>query len=554
MKNKIIVLFSVIFISLSSCSDFLDINQDPNVPTKPEIEKLLPGIIREVGDIFSLRFSGINNVTAVYVHHLTTRESIDAYQVKAGDYAIRTSWDATYVESLADIEVLMSLAEADGDGDGFKDYAAYAGIAKIFKAYVYSQLVDLWGDIPFSEAISDINSPNFNPVFDDDEQIYAALFSLLEEGIADLQDDTSNNFLLPADDDIIYGGSINKWIRFANTVRLKLYNQVRGTALWNESVVTSLLTNKGDSLMAEGGDFWMPYGSSNAPDNRHPGFVSDYEGSQISMYCSPWFYEILNGENARIFNGITDPRIPYYFYNQLSGDDSEAPPEYRNGDFMSIYFGSQGINRDHSARKSATQVGIYPVGGRFDDGRGGSGTPDNATGDAPHRFLSYSDCLFIQAELAHNGVAGDPKALLEEAITKSFEQVDKVVAMTSTTQEVPVLKGSDELSDYVGFVMSEYDSGDNNKKLEIIMTQKWISMFGGNETDCYTDYRRTGYPVLFDANNDVASGGPDGSGVVPTRVDRDYPLSMPYADTELDTNDNAPAQKNITTDGIFWDN
>ena len=54
--------------------------------------------------------------------------------------------------------------------------------------------------------------------------------------------------------------------------------------------------------MIEGGDFWMSYGSSNAPENRHPGFVSDYEGGQLSLFGSPWFFEILNGENTNIFS------------------------------------------------------------------------------------------------------------------------------------------------------------------------------------------------------------------------------------------------------------
>jgi hypothetical protein len=439
VKNIIIAFLAIMFMG---CSNYLDINTDPINPSEVEIDKMLPGIQREASDVFAFRFSSIANVCAVYVHQLTTRESFDAYQVRGGDYSMRTSWQATYIETLADIEVLLVEAEEANN-------KAYSGIAKIFKAYIYSLLVDAWGEIPFSEAISDINSPNFEAKFDDDQEIYTSVFALLDEGIADLNDEEAENLIEPGNDDLIYNGDLEKWEKAANTIKLKLYNQVRNTSLWDLAAVKALLNS--DMLIGADEHFWLYYNASSTPENRHPGFIDDWAGSQISLYISPWFFEILKGANPNLFTNITDPRIPYYFYTQLGGGPTENPPEYKWGDFVSIYFGSIGTNRDHGGRKTFTMVGIYPVGGRYDEFETLQGTSDIATGAAPHRFLSYADRIYIEAELALEGIQGDARALLEQAMYASFKQVDEVVAVAAPSDQpdIPELLGSGDDTTYV---------------------------------------------------------------------------------------------------------
>ena len=75
------------------------------------------------------------------------------------------------------------------------------------------------------------------------------------------------------------------------------------------------------------------------------------------------------------------------------------------------------------------------------------------------------------------------------------------------------------------------------------MTQKWIASFGYG-IDAYNDYRRTGYPLLHDGNTDNLT--------ITVRT-REYPLSYPWKTDDLSVNQNAPAQKNITTFNVFWD-
>ena len=135
--------------------------------------------------------------------------------------------------------------------------------------------------------------------------------------------------------------------------------------------------------------------------------------------------------------------------------------------------------------------------------------------------------------------AGDAAALLEEAIRSSFGKVDAIASAAGAPALVP-----EDIDAYVAEVMTRYEAADNDGKLEHIMTQKWIATYGFG-VDAYTDFRRTGYPKLHD---------PLADNLNVTNSIRDYPVAFPYPQTELDRNLNAPAQRNITTDGIFWDN
>ena len=213
-----------------------------------------------------------------------------------------------------------------------------------------------------------------------------------------------------------------------------------------------------------------------------------------------------------------------------------------------------------------TVLGIYPAGGKYDEGDGNSVSATDGTGAAPYRFITYADVLYLKAELIHAGlIDGDERSVLQQAMEESFKQVDYVVStFVNPSQTVPKLAGTSAVTNYINAVLAEYDAGSAARKLEIIMTEKWISSFGSS-VDQYTDYRRTGYPVLFDPNNhQMAPGGfvqPPVNGnpfivpqpPVPVTVSVGYPLSLPWYQVELETNQNAPKQKtNLSAAKVFW--
>jgi hypothetical protein len=276
-----------------------------------------------------------------------------------------------------------------------------------------------------------------------------------------------------------------------------------------------------------------------------------------------------------VFSGIQDPRMPFYIYNQLSIVSPPVPPnatEYRDGPFVTLYFGSLGPNRNGAQQNAYSMFGIYPVGGRYDDGLGqpapNGATSASGTGAAPYRFITYADRLFMEAELINTGIVagGDAAARvkLNDGMNAAMAQVDYVIATyVKPTQTVPLLVGP-AATTYINAILAAYDAAPTtNKKLEYIMTQKWLSSMGCN-VDQYTDYRRTGYPILFDPRDPLmAPGGrvqppingnplliPQAS--VPVALSKNFPESLPWSKTEQDRNINAPSQKVPESYKIFW--
>lgn len=548
-----------ILILITGCSKkYLDINNDPNYPTTAPLSQLLTHVESDLAGNLNIRY-GLSNFAAVYMHQITMRENPDQYGVTGSSFYTEGPWDGLYSGPLQDIELMIKTGDDGGN-------LIYSGIARILKAYTFSLLVDVYADVPYTEANKQTEG-NAYPHYDKGENIYPALFTMLNDAITDLTSATATNLFKPGNDDVIYGGSVSKWIHLANSLKLKLYNQIRLTTDVSSSI--SALITAGNLIGSASESFILPYGTSKSPDNRNPG-VLEYEAGQKGFYISPWFYQILKGYNPNILSGVVDPRIPYYWYNQMKDATTATregnPTEYRDGGFVSIFFGSIGPNRDHAEDGTMTVMGLYPVGGRYDQGDHLKVTGTSCTGAAPYRFFTYADLLYTEAELANTGVyaAGDARALLLSALNASIAQVDQVVTLDQSTQTIPVLAGSAAATTYINSVMSAYDAGTTAKKLEIIMTEKWIQSFG-NHVDQWTDYRRTGYPIVFNPlDPTMAPGGfvtsPNGPNPgdppnvqIPVTLTNAIPYSLPWSQAELSIDPNAPAQKDPATMKVFWD-
>lgn len=533
IRNKIRVMaMTAMVVMASGCEkDFLDINIDPNNPSDVTLAQLLTNAEVAMVNSLGIGNDGMSTPTSILVHQTVQRGSVDSYFMTGEDFTLQTAWQNLYSVALQDFEIIINKSTETND-------LHYRGIAKILKAYSFSMIVDLWGDVPFSEALK--AEEIIYPAYDDDAAIYPGILSLIDEGIADIAAATA----APGADDVIYGGNLTRWRKFAKTLKLKLYNQVR--LVQDVSTQVNALLTEGD-LMQLGGDFELAYGTSVSPDDRNPAFAVEYTpGSRLS-YISPYFYEIMTNQSTLndVLSGISDPRVPYYWFNQLTDpDDAQNPTEYTDDNgFLSIFFASQGVNQGFDQDRSQTMLGLYPIGGRYDDGAGGVvntvGTV-SGPGNVAQKLLPYFNSLYIQAELAltEAGVTGNHRTLFEAAMRESFAKVNRI----ATAAARPTISNAN-IDTYVNAVLAKYDAASNDGKLELIMTEKWIASFGF-AVDAYTDYRRTGYPVMFDPNADA----------VPfTVTSRGYPVAFPYSSGSLNLNQNAPDQKNVTTDRVFWD-
>lgn len=537
-KNIIKAFLLLLIVGASSCDSFLDINKDPNNPSDSKLSQVLPTVETVIFEAFGNGSGGLSDITSQFVHQTVQRNNTNFYFVGGGEFSIANSWNNVYAGALMDIEQMIEKANE-------RESWEYLGIAQTLKAYTYSLLVDVWGNAAFTEFGQ--GTENSFPKYDKGEDIYPALFTLLDEATTNLAQEAQEH---PGTDDLVYGGDIDLWIKLANSLKLKLYNNVRLTPLYNADAVAAIID--GENIDAVEGGFKLKYTTSNNPENRHPLFKQDYVDAN-SNYIDPYFWLVMKGDfdsyDVPVLNpilvGIEDPRIPHYFYNQLNPDESpqnSTTTAYFDGSFLSIWFASLNIdpNEGFDQAQSQTVIGEYPAGGAYDDGEGvtagvGSGQNPGLGGAGFQRLYPYFAHLYTRAELALTQSApGDPKALFVEAMQASFDEVNEL-AVTDIDQA--------DIDDYIAAVSDRYDNANAAGKLELILTEKWIASFGFS-VDSYTDFRKTGYPKMFDPATD---NNPF------TILNRNYPVSFPYYTDDLQINPNADPQRDPGSDKVFWD-
>ena len=531
MKNILkINVFLLALLIFTSCENWLDVNEDLNQPTVGRVDLLLPSAqIHMFTYLSGYQGASIGATLGTVMHQV--KASGNSYNVKPTDHSLNEAWDDVY-SGLQDIEEIIRIGKAD-------DQLKYVGIAKLLKAYNYSLLVDLWGDVPFLEATS---MPAIQyPKFDKGEDIYPALFDLIDDAILDLKNTDSKNTVAMGTSDLIYGGNVDSWIKLANSLTLKMYNQIRLHSSYDASKVDALILE--NNFIDSDSEFEIAYGSSKLPENRNPMYADEYKDDKSHSYLlSHWMFGTMNGNDGYIplFKDVKDPRIAYYYYMQENGD-SKDDADFRNGHFYTTRFGSH--TKEISTNfKNFTALGVYPCGGKFDDG---SLSPasfnlsgDQGSGLAPMRLLSAHDILFIRAELAQAGKTTEmPRDLFEKGLKAAF---DKVNVVAKTVEKTPEIATADREA-YITSILNKYDAGN---EIELIITEKWIASFG-NPLDSYTDYRRTGFPRLYDPNTDDTDDE--------TYTSYSFPVSMPYANSSMNANINKPEVRNISEDKVFWD-
>ncbi|OED43808.1 hypothetical protein AB832_02370, partial [Flavobacteriaceae bacterium (ex Bugula neritina AB1)] len=342
-------------------------------------------------------------------------------------------WINAYQGILADIRAMTPLAEANGQ-------TRHLAIAQFIEAYVMTAMVDFYGDIPYTEAI---DPANLNPAPDSGASIYEAALTLLDNAIVNFGNDVTAE---PATI-FFYGDDYDKWIKAANTLKMRLYNQRR---LVDPNAFANIMAiiNSGDYISTTADDFQFnwPGTSPSQPDTRHPRYGINYTATGAQDYMSNWLMNQMDTSS--------DPRIRYYFYRQsgtvpgstgnppneetLACSLTSAPMHYVTGGFTFCYLDNGYWGRDHHddagdppSNFLRTTFGVYPAGGKFDDDRFttdpdnagvAAGSGGNGAGITPLLTASWVD--FMQAEMAM--VNGDPAAartFMSAGITKSIAKV-----------------------------------------------------------------------------------------------------------------------------------
>jgi hypothetical protein len=535
LRIKQTALFSLLMLIgfiMSSCD--LDVNVDPNNPATTTNGLLLSSAQGSLALAMGNSGNGIGQTASLLSHQIMFRGNPNFYTITGEDGNVNNPWIFFYRSTLPDLNQIIKQGTE-------QEQFQYVGIARILRAFMFNQMVDVWGDIPYFEAGRGTEQPF--PKFDKAADIYADLFAELDGAITDLAKPAPTGVLAPGADDLIYGGSVQNWQRLAKVLKLKMYNTIRATGDFSSEINT--LVNDAD-VTGFTTDFEFRFVNRNAPENRNPAFSSVNNGRGI--YFTIYFYEILNNKSTlnTILSGISDPRFFYYCYNSLGSTNVNPtnPVEYRDGNFLSINFSSNNPNADFAQGGALSAPGAYFCGSPFDNqGLGGAMSLARGTGAAPQQFLTRHTISYIRAELALAGVTTeDARSLFQQAIEQSFAKVNTV--MTTAAPNAPAIATSAR-DTYRDAVLAKYDAATASGKLEHILTQKWIANFG-NALESYNDVRRTGFPRIFDPATD---NNPT------TAANNPFPFSFPYRQSDLILNPNAPKQKLVGTEDakVFWD-
>lgn len=288
--------------SVSSCDLFdLDINTNPNTPSTVTPELLLTNVMVD-------GFAGITGLASTASGFVVHNTNSDNFQFN--NQSFNGTWNFYYTGPLKDLDELVKLTSVDANGDGKSDNPRYLAMAQVLKAYFFSIMVDMWGDVPFSQAFQG-NSDEVikTPVYDDDAAVYAACIQLLDDALANL------NLPNPASvvkGDIMYSTNSatnkTKWTKAATSLKLKLLLQTRLVDASAADKIKDIINNQQANLITSSADdFLFQFSTSISPDYRHANYAyagADYGGGYISHQL---MFEML--KNA-------DPRTPYYFKRQ----------------------------------------------------------------------------------------------------------------------------------------------------------------------------------------------------------------------------------------------
>ncbi|NUY81848.1 SusD/RagB family nutrient-binding outer membrane lipoprotein [Flavobacterium sp. MAH-1] len=499
--KKIKFIIPILALSLFSCDDYLDVNSPVDNPTGDQVTPDLSLAAAETGPYRTFSRTGMIfgnlfmnnwgfNVNAFAV------TNPEEFSLALTNSSYSGLWDGFYT-STANLTNIIKHPAAN--------YENHKAIAKILKSFYFQYLVDLYGDIPYSEA--HLGSQNLSPAYDDDQVVYRDLVVQIEEAI-DIIDNPSSSTIAVGNEDVIFQGDMQAWKRFANTLKLRLL--LRQSEMTDAETTTYLAQEFSELSSATfvTSDVIINPGYSNAnTEQQNPvyGLFFDVGGNSSAFYrqygASKYFGDNLND------NTLPDPRRSRIFTGLVGGN------------VAGVIQGDVSVNNGGTAPPNISQFGAAIVSSADQDGY----------------MMLASESFFLQAEAVLRGyIPGDAQAFFDAGVQASMVQMS-AVNPTAYLNGVNGVPGK-------GF-SSAYTFEQN---MRAIMYQKNVALTGANAMEVFIEYTRTGF-----IDEIPLAGVPAGSAT--SRPHRQRRLLYPT--TELVGNSaNVPTLSldDIFNQGPFW--
>lgn len=530
---------------------------DPNqiTPSGADVNLIMNGVQLDFADFFNSAERAVNPLVRMEAMTGGFR-----YQTANTPQSVDNVWRNAYEDVLVNSDLVIKLSSE-------KNLTTHLAVSKILQAYVYLTLVDVFGDVPQSEALKGTEGI-FNPIVDSGESTYDYAIGLLDEARTELAK-TGADAGAALSRDIYYGGNRTKWNALANTLELKAWlnlSMVSARKAEADGRIATLLTS--DLVDTEAENFTYKYGTTTVPVSRHPLYRKYYDPTpgQASGYIANYFlYELYQGKTDPADPAIIvqDPRWRYYFYRQVGsiaqalaidpkslGCAPGAPPDHYVGGGVKMFcvFDPGFYGRDHGDGFGIppdgpvlTAAGVYPAGGKIDNTAvtneafaSATKQSDGADGAGIHPIWMSWFTDFLKAEiLARNGDLDAAKGAMVAGIDKSITQIRN---FASSKGQILSAGREPSKADYLEAVEALYDAASN--KLDVIGKEFYISLWG-NGIEAYNNYRRTSAPRDLQPTLQLNPGP--------------FYRSYVYPSAYVNLNENAAQKDFEATNKVFWD-
>ncbi|HTJ50730.1 MAG TPA: SusD/RagB family nutrient-binding outer membrane lipoprotein [Cyclobacteriaceae bacterium] len=525
MKRVSIIMILLVAAVMYSCNDYLDINENVNKPTSVAPELVFPQALTSTAD-------NLDNFN-------TYGMQIGGYAANAGGYGgfnetvsyayTPNNYSNLWLEydNLEDYQYIID--QTKGDSTNLYLYAA----AKIMKCYGFQLLVDAYNNVPYSQALS--GEKYLTPVYDDATKIYDSLALSLDDAIAAIKKGQSfdikpTSITTP---DIVFKGDMTKWIKLANTIKLRLFVRAGSKVTFTNPTIST------DGFLTEDALINPGYTKDNNRQNpKWDTWAFGYTGSAGNKAWIPSTFIMTYYDTTKIADPFRGSAMYYQFAikggtgtNQL-GYEATGIPKSPDGSFW--------YPTDVTRKEFTDTTGVL---------KGPS---------AGYPMFLAAESYFLQSEAAlRTMISGDAETLFNTGIKAS---ISYTYQLSDGTIEKDTFDTSDKRIAFMDTAYHKINStnylvnfnlaGSFEEQLEAIITQKYLALNMINSHEGWNEYRRTGYPKV---SGSTAEGTFASKVSLSTRVDK-LPSRILYPTSEVQYNSsNVPsATTNSFTSLIFW--
>jgi Starch-binding associating with outer membrane len=443
MKNRIIIFTAAITLGLGSCSKhYFDINNNPNVATNTTPELVLPSALTVTASA-----QAIGGTT-------TNLEAWMGYLGQSGSYATGVGDIASYMQTTAFANTTWINSYRNlNDYDYIEKTAIteskwfYAAAAKIMKAYVFQQLVDEFGNVPYTEAFK--GTTIITPKYDDAQTVYNAITVQVDSAVTLLQ---RSDVITPlASSDILFGGKVGTWVQFANSLKLRILirqTQVAANQSFIQAELAKITANGGGFLKVDAG---VNPGYANNAGQQNPtwsvfvtltGLPTSGGGADLlkaQQYALTWLKN--NGDTNRM--------------KRIYGPNG-------SGQYVGSVLGAP-------VNPAGTGASTF-----------GPGILNSVS--QPAYLMTAAESYFLQAEaIARSWLTGDDKAAFNAGVQADFN-------LLGAGDATAYLAQSNKETDYTLDITLQ-------DKLDAIIRQKWVANDMILPIETWDDYRRLHLPA-----------------------------------------------------------